>query len=122
MAARSTSGFLLGGAAVNLGLWLLATTVGLPVLIVVASGLSQHRRTRLLATTGRHATGYVVQTGSDYVDMSGDTYWVKVQYDCDGELVTARVTVRQRDWERYRAVKRVGLTYVPSRPQLVDLD
>ena len=71
--------------------------------------------------TGRRAVGHVVESGSDYVDMSGNTYWVKVQYDCDGELVTARVTVSQRDWRQSQAGQRVGLTYVPGRPQLVDL-
>jgi uncharacterized protein DUF3592 len=107
---------------VNLVLWLLATMVGLPVLIVLASGISQHRRERLLSTTGRRAVGHVVESGSDYVDMSGNTYWIKVQYDCDGQLVTTRVTVSQRVREQYQAGQRVGLTYVPSRPQLVDLD
>ena len=106
----------------NLVLWLLATMVGLPVLIVLAAGISQRRRERLLAMTGRRAVGHVVESGSDYVDMSGNTYWLKVRYDCDGELVTARVTVSQRDWQQSQAGQRVGLTYVPSRPQLVDLD
>jgi hypothetical protein len=32
-------------------LWLLVTMVGLPVLIVVAAGISHHRRARLIATT-----------------------------------------------------------------------
>jgi hypothetical protein len=64
----------------------------------------------------------VVESGSDYVDMSGNTYRVKVQYDYDGELVTARVTVSRRDWQQYQAGQRVGLTYAPSRPHLVDLD
>ena len=106
----------------NLVLWLLATMVGLPVLIVLAAGISHHRRERLLATTGQRAVGHVVKSGSDYVDMSGNTYWVEVQYACDGGLVNARVTVSQRDWQQYQAGQRVGLTYVPSRPQFVDLD
>ena len=117
------SGLAVGGAvAVNLILWLLATMVGLPVLIVLAAGVSQHRRERLLATTGRRAVGQVVESGSDYVDMSGDAYWIRVQYDGDGELVTARLTVSQRAWQQCQVGQRVGLTYAPSRPQLVNLD
>jgi hypothetical protein len=49
--------------------------------------------------------------------MSGDTYWIRVQYDGDGELATATVTVSQRAWQQYQVGQRVGLTYAPSRPQ-----
>ena len=103
-------------------LWVLVVpiaVVGLPVLTLLAFG---RREARLLAATGRRATGRVLASGCDTDGLGGDTYWVRVQYSCDGEAVTARVVVNRRDQQRFRAGQRVGLIYAPSRPQLVRLD
>jgi Protein of unknown function (DUF3592) len=106
--------------------WMIGGMVGLPVAVVVVSSLTasafRHRKDALIATTGRHAIGRVLDMGCHTADMGGTTHWVKVQYDYDGEPVTATVLVSQRDQQRYRAGQRVGLTYAPSRSQVVRLD
>ncbi|MDX6389767.1 MAG: hypothetical protein QOJ73_830 [Streptosporangiaceae bacterium] len=110
----------------SLYLWMFGGMIGLPVAVVVVSALTasrfRRRQDRLIVTTGRRAIGLVVAVGCDTADMGSTTYWVRVQYNCDGEPATAQAVVSQRDQQRYRAGQRVGLTYAPSRSQVVRLD
>lgn len=107
-----------------MGIFYLVITA--PFVVVVALILqgmvSQRRRAELLTTTGRGAFGRVLAVGSDSDGLTSLTFWVKVQYDYDGEAVIATVQLSQRDQQRYRVGQRVGLTYVPSRPKWVRLD
>jgi hypothetical protein len=97
-----------------------------PVAVVGVSALAasalRGRRDKLLADTGRRATGRVLASGSDSDGLGSSTYWVKVVFPYDGEPVTAKVVVSRRDQQGYRAGLQVGLTYAPSRPQVVRLD
>ncbi len=106
----------------SVGLWMF----GAPAAVVVVAGLTasafRRRRDKLITTTGRRAIGRVLAVGCDTDDLGGSTEWVRVQYHCDGEPVTARVVVSHRDQQRYRVGQRIGLTYAPSRPQIVNLD
>jgi len=68
------------------------------------------------------AIGHVLAVGHDDDDQGGRSYWVKVQYDYDGEPVTVRVGISHRDQQQYQAGQRVGLTFAPSRPRIVRLD
>lgn len=95
---------------------------GLPLAVVAVSVAFRKRQDRLIATTGRHAIGHVLAVGCDDDGLGSSTYWVRVQYDYDGEPVTAKVGVRHRDRQRYRVGERAGLTYAPSRPQAFRLD
>jgi Protein of unknown function (DUF3592) len=99
---------------------------GLPIAVVAGAALTasalRRRRDRLLVTTGQRAIGHVLESGCDTDDMGGSSYWVRVQYIYDGEAVTTKVPVSHRDQQRYRVGQRVGLTYAPSRPQVVKLD
>jgi Protein of unknown function (DUF3592) len=103
--------------------YVVALVVVIAVLCVAALAVSASRRRQdnLMATTGRRATGRVQAVGRDNDGMGDLTYWVRVQYEYDGP-VTAKVVVSKRDQERYRVGQRVGLTYAPSRSQLVRLD
>lgn len=100
--------------------------VGLPIAVVIVSAGTasalRRRRDRLLVTTGQRAIGQVLESGCDTDGLGGSTYWVRVQYVYDGEAVTTKVVVSHRDQQRYRVGQRVGLTYAPSRPQVVQLD
>ena len=100
----------------------LAMVIALPIAVVAVAAVFRHRREKLLATTGRRATGRVLASGRDGDSLSGETHWVSVQYNYDGELVTAKAEVSPRDQKRYRIGQPVRLTYAPSRPQLVRLD
>jgi hypothetical protein len=103
-------------------LWVLGAPIALvAVCVLIASG-RRRRRDNLLAATGRRAIGSVLASGRDSDGLGSDSYWVRVQYSCDGEAVTAKVMVSRRDQQRYPAGQRVGLTYTPSRPQVVRLD
>lgn len=103
--------------------WIIGLPVAIVVVVILLAAHSQHRRNELLATTGQGAAGRVLELGHDDDDLGGiSRYWVKVQYDYDGEAVTAKVPVNHRDQHRYQAGQRVGLTYAPSRPKLVRLD
>jgi hypothetical protein len=103
-------------------LWIIGLPLAvLAVSVLLASAVSG-RRNRLIATTGRGAIGRVLTVGSDNDGLGSISYWVKVQYDYDGEPVTATVPVSQREQQRYRDGQRVGLTYAPSRPKVVRLD
>jgi len=92
-----------------------------PIAVVAVGAALRRRRDNLLAA-GRRATGRVLALGQDSNDLGGSTDWVRVQYPCDGELVTATAEVSPRDHKRYRVGQRVALTYAPSRPQLIKLD
>jgi hypothetical protein len=102
--------------------WMFGIPIALVVVCVLTASAFQRRRDRLLAATGRRAIGRVLASGYDTDGMGGDTYWVRVQYPYAGESVTAKVVVSPRDQKRYRVGQRVGLTYAPSRPQVVKLD
>jgi hypothetical protein len=103
-------------------LWLLVTPPAVLLLAVLAQPGLRHRRDTLLATTGRGAIGRVLALGSDDDGMGIRMCWVRVQYDHDGEPVIAKVMVSDRQQQGYRTGQRVGLTYAPSRSQLVRLD
>jgi hypothetical protein len=96
--------------------------IGLPVAVILVAGVGNARRTRLLGTSGRTTYGRVTDMGSSSDDMGSATYWVRVQYNDDGLPASAKVTVGNRDRERYRSGQRVLLTYVPGRPSIVRLD
>jgi hypothetical protein len=100
--------------------------IGAPVVVVAASVLTasafRQRRDRLLDETGRHAFGRVLATGRDDDGLGSISFWIKVEYAYDGELVRAKVIVSQREQQRYQVGQRVGLTYAPSRSQVVRLD
>ena len=105
----------------NIGLWMFGLTAALLCLLAFVITASRRRQDKLFATTGQRATGRILDSGHD-TDGMGDSYlWVKVQYDYDGP-VTVKVPVNRRDQQRYRVGQRVGLTYAPSRSQLVRLD
>ena len=100
--------------------------IGLPIAVVaVSAGTAsalRRRRDKLLVTTGQRAIGHVLASGCDSDDLGGTSYWVRVQYVYDHEAETVKVVVSHRDQQRYRVGQRVGLTYAPSRPQVVKLD
>lgn len=103
-------------------LWMIATIIGLLVAVKGLFAVVEYRRRRLLQRTGRRADGHVLASGHDSVDLGGEQYWVEVQYIHDSGPVTVRVPVGQRDRQRYRDHSRVGLTYAPSRLDVVTLD
>jgi hypothetical protein len=103
-------------------LWIVLTPLALLAVFVSALPTLRRRRDNLITTTGRGAIGRVLAVGRDDDDLGGSSYWVKVQYDCDGEPVTVKAGISHRDQQRYQAGQRVGLTYAPSRSQLVRLD
>jgi Protein of unknown function (DUF3592) len=112
----------IGGAISVANVFLGVVVVPMAVLCVaaLAGSASRHRQNNLIAT-GQRASGRVLAAGRDN-DGTGDLYhWVRVQYDYDGP-VTVKVVVSKRDQGRYRVGQRVGLTYAPSRSQLVRLD
>jgi hypothetical protein len=100
--------------------------IGAPIVVIAVSALTssafRRRRDRLIQTTGRRAIGRVLDVGHDSDGLGSTTFWVRVQYNCDGEPATAKVVVSYRDRQQYRAGQRVGLTYAPSRPRVVRLD
>ncbi|GAA4631862.1 hypothetical protein GCM10023196_062910 [Actinoallomurus vinaceus] len=106
----------------SLILWMFGLPAAVLAAVVGVTAAVQRRRDRLIATTGRRAIGRVLAAGSDTYDLGGSTYWVRVQFDYDGEPVTARVVVSERDQRQYRVSQRIALTYAPSRPQVVKLD
>lgn len=110
----------------SLGVWVYAASCGIPAAVVAVAALTtsavRRRREQLIATTGRHTTGRVQALGCDADGLGGSSYWVSVRYEYDGEPVTARVVVGRRDQQRYQVGQRVGLTYAPSRHQIVNLD
>lgn len=99
-----------------------AVTSGLVAVLFLVGSATRRRRDRLLATTGRRAVGRVLASGCDTDDLGSSTHWVKVEYSADGELITTRVVVSERDQQQLRVGQRVGLTYAPSRPGVVELD
>ena len=100
--------------------------IGAPVVVVAASMLTasalRQRRDRLLDGTGRHAIGRVLAPGRDDDGLGSVSYWVRVEYAYDGELVRAKVLLNQCEQQRYGVGQRIGLTYAPSRSQVVRLD
>jgi hypothetical protein len=103
-----------------------AAMCGIPVALVAVANFiasaGRRRRDRLIEMTGQRAIGRILAMGRDSDDLGGSPYWVKVQYDYDGEPVTVRVVVSWRDQEQYRVGQRIGLTYAPSRPRVINLD
>jgi hypothetical protein len=99
---------------------------GIPAAVVlfcvVTTSQARSRREMLLDGTGRHTYGRVADLGHSSDDLGSDTYWVKVEFDYDGELVTATVVLSKRDQQRYRVFQQVGLTFAPSKPKIVRLD
>jgi hypothetical protein len=106
----------------NFFLWIFVGSLTVMGVAALMASVFRRRQDRLLATTGRGAIGRVLDVGRDTSDPDIPSYWVRVQYNCDGEPFTAKVKVSQREQGRYRAGQRVGLTYAPSRPQIVRLD
>jgi hypothetical protein len=102
--------------------WIIAAPVVLVAGSVLLASVFRRRRDELLATTGRGAIGRVLAVGSDGDGLGSTSYWVRVEYSYDGELVNALVRTSQREQQRYQVGKRVGLTYAPSRPGVVRLD
>jgi hypothetical protein len=102
--------------------WLTGLICGPLVVVGVVASAVQRRRDRLIATTGERATGRIVAVGTDTGDMGDSTHWVEVQYDWYDQSPTVRVTVTRLHHQQYRVGKRIGLTYAPSRPQVVKLD
>lgn len=60
--------------------------------------------------------------GSSSDGLGSTSFWIKVEYDYDGDAVSATVPLSHRDQQRYRVGQRVGLTYAPGRPKFVRLD
>jgi Protein of unknown function (DUF3592) len=110
----------------SLDFWMVTGMVGVPAAVVVvailAGSAQRNRQERLLATTGRGAVGRVLTSGFDDDGLGARSYWVKVEFDYDGETVNAKVGLSYRDRQRYQPGQRVGLTYAPSRHQVVRLD
>jgi hypothetical protein len=99
---------------------------GAPALVIalgaLAASASRNRRETLLTTTGRQAFGRVLDVGQSDDGLGLVSYWIRVEFDYDGEPVTASVTVSQREQQRYRVGQRVGLTFAASRHKVVRLD
>ena len=108
----------------SIGTFYLVMTALLAVVggLILLGRASARRRAELLATTGRGAMGRVLAMGSSSDGLGSTSFWVKVEYDYDGETVTATVPLSHRDQQRYRVGQRVGLTYAPSQPKSVRLD
>jgi hypothetical protein len=104
------------------GVWVLLAFAAVLCVVLLTAWATRHRRQKLLTTTGRGAIGRVLAVGSDDDGTGTRTHWVRVEYDNGSEAVTAKVTVSDRDRQRYRAGQRVGLTYASSRSQVVRLD
>ena len=103
-------------------LWMFVAVFGVLAAVVGLVAAVQRRRDRLIATTGRRAVGRVLAAGCDTDGLGASMYWVRVQYDYDGEPVTVKVMLSRRNQQGYRVSQRIGLTYAPSRPQVVKLD
>lgn len=84
--------------------WLaLFVVIGLPVAVVVVSGMANRVRTRRVEREGRVAAGRVTALRTDAGDgMASPTYWADVT--CDREAMSMQV---QLDAERYSQL-RVG--------------
>jgi len=104
------------------GVWVLLTFAGVLCVILLAAWATRHRRGELITATGRGAIGRVQAMGRDDDALGGSSYWLKVEYDYDHVPVTVKVQISWRDKERYRVGQRIGLTFAPSRPQIVRLD
>jgi hypothetical protein len=89
---------------------------------VLASSAARQRRETLLMTTGRHTVGRVLELGRSDDGLGLVNYWIRVEYDYDGQTATARVGASQREQQRYQVGQRVGLTFATSRPTVVRLD
>jgi hypothetical protein len=106
----------------SLYLWLFVVPLALLFVAALMQPALSRRRNTLIATTGRGAIGHVLAVGRDDDALGGSSHWVQVQYDYDGQPVTVKVQISWRDKARYRVGQRVGLTYAPSRSQIVRLD
>jgi hypothetical protein len=104
------------------GVWMLLALAAVLCVVLLTARATRHRRGALITDTGRGAIGRVLAMGRDDDALGGSSYWVKVEYDYDRVPVTVKVQISWRDKERYHVGQRIGLTFAPSRPQIVRLD
>jgi hypothetical protein len=104
------------------GVWVLLAFAAVLCVVLRMAWATRRRRGEPDTTTGRAAVGRVLAMGRDDDALGGSSYWLKVEYDYDRVPVTVKVQISWRDKERYRVGQRIGLTFVPGRPQIVRLD
>ena len=97
--------------------WVIALSVAIPVVVVVAgsttAGLHRRRLRRGGRTVKAIVSGLIVDAGDG---LSSTAYWADVQYDDGGDFVTTRVSITRAEYDHFRVGTGVLVAYLPGQP------